>query len=38
MRAPLALNAVDSVVSVSISVVCDQVDQVVPAHQLDDIR
>ena len=35
------MNAVASVlavsVSVSVSVVCDQVDQVVPAHQVDDI-
>ena len=31
------MNAVVSVASVSLSVVCDQVDQVVPAHQVDDI-
>ena len=33
------MNAVVSVVAVSVSVsaVCDQVDQVVPAHQVDDI-
>ena len=35
------MNAVVSFVAVSVtdsvSVVCDQVDQVVPAHQVDDI-
>ena len=31
------MNAVASVLAVSVSVVCDQVDQVVPAHQVDDI-
>ena len=31
------MNAVVSVASVSLTVVCDQVDQVVPAHQVDDI-
>ena len=38
-RAPyvFAVNAVASVLVVSVSVVCDQVDQVVPAHQVDDI-
>ena len=33
----VAVNAVASVLAVSVSVVCDQVDQVVPAHQVDDI-
>ena len=32
------MNAVASVLAVSVSVVCDQVDQVVPAHQVDDIE
>ena len=38
-RAPFIVSvpAVASVLSVSVSVVCDQVDQVVPAHQADDI-
>ena len=39
-RAPpfiVAVPAVASVLAVSVSVVCDQVDQVVPAHQVDDI-
>ena len=31
------MDAVVSVVSVSVSVVCDQIGQVVPAHQVDDI-
>ena len=31
------MNAVASVLAVSVSVVYDQVDQVVPAHQVDDI-
>ena len=34
---PKAIPAVASVLAVSVSVVCDQVDQVVPAHQVDDI-
>ena len=33
----VTVNAVASVFVVSISVVCDQVAQVVPAHQVDDI-
>ena len=33
----VAVNAVASVLAVSVSVVCDQVDQVAPAHQVDDI-
>ena len=38
-RAPFIVSvpAVAAVLAVSISVVCDQVDQVVPAHQVDDI-
>ena len=33
----VSVPAVASVLVVSVSVVCDQVDQVVPAHQVDDI-
>ena len=33
----VSVPAVASVLAVSVSVVCDQVDQVVPAHQVDDI-
>ena len=33
----VAVPAVASVLAVSVSVVCDQVDQVVPAHQVDGI-
>ena len=38
-RAPFIVSVpvVVFVVAVSVSVVCDQVDQVVPAHQADDI-
>ena len=33
----VSVPVVASVLAVSVSVVCDQVDQVVPAHQVDDI-
>ena len=36
-RAPPFVVSVNAVASVSLSAVCDQVDQVVPAHQVDDI-
>ena len=36
-RAAPFVVAVNAVVSVSVSAVCDEVDQVVPAHQVDDI-
>ena len=35
-RAPFVVSSVDAAVSV-VSVLCDQVNQVVPAHQVDDI-